>query len=146
MAQQQLTVHPNVKIVQRMYECFAQGDMNSLKADVFAPDLVWKLPGHHPLGGVKQGPDEVIAFFRQLLEAGIVVDLISVIGTDDYVVEVHRGHSDTGEVKLDTLNCTVYQIRAQRISEVQVYLSDQYGADAFFWAGYRLKPIPERLA
>jgi uncharacterized protein len=146
MTQQQVAVHPNVKIVERMYDCFAKDDMDSLKREVFAPDLVWRLPGRHPLGGIKQGPDEVIAFFQQLLNSGIAVDIVTVVGTDDYVVEVHRGHSDKGEVKLDALNCTVYQIRAQGISDVQVYLSDQYAADAFFWANYRLKPIPERLA
>ena len=29
---------------------------------------------------------------------------------------------------------------------MQVYMGDQYGADNFFWAASRLKPIPDRLA
>jgi ketosteroid isomerase-like protein len=146
MAQQ--VTHPNVKIVEEMYNCFARGDMDALKRDVFAPNLVWHLPGRHPLGGDKKGPDEVIAFFGQLIKSNITVDLVSIDGTDMAVYEVHRGYTpkDRPGVGLDALNCTVYQIRDGKISEVQVFLSDQYAADTFFWANYDLKPLPGRLA
>ena len=64
-------------VVDRMYQCFAQGDMETLKNEVFAPDIEWALPGHHPLSGVKLGADEVIAFFALLMQTGISVDNIS---------------------------------------------------------------------
>ena len=64
-------------VVAKMYECFGKGDMATLKTDVFASDIWWNLPGHHPLSGVKNGPDEVIAFFGALMQTGIVVDNIS---------------------------------------------------------------------
>ena len=74
---------------------------------------------------------------------------------DDTVVEVHRGRGTTtvrdasgaeSQVTLNALNCTHYQIRDRRIARVQVYISDQHAVDNFFWAVYRLKPIPDRLA
>jgi len=40
-----------------MYDCFGRGDMDTLKSEVFAADLKWALPGHHPLSGVKNGAD-----------------------------------------------------------------------------------------
>jgi hypothetical protein len=130
-----------------MYECFNKGDMETIKKEVFAPDLVWHLPGRHPLAGTKYGPDEVLAFFGQLARSGIQVDLIQV---DDFgkdtVVEVHRGYGQANGATLDALNCTHYTIRNGKISEVQVYLSDQHAADNFFWAVYNLAPIPDRLA
>lgn len=139
--------HPNVAIVERMYECFNRGDMDSIRQEIFAPDLVWRLPGHHPLSGTKNGADEVIAFFGQLNKAGIQVDLINIDAWgEDTVVEVHRGHGQAKGAVLDALNCTHYQIRDGKIANVQVYISDQYTVDHFFSAAYALKPIPDRLA
>ncbi len=62
--------HPAMAVVDKMYDCFAKGDMATLKTDVFAPDIAWNLPGHHPLSGIKNGPDEVIAFFGALMQTG----------------------------------------------------------------------------
>lgn len=136
----------NISLVEKMYDCFNRGDLQTIKEEVFAPDLVWRLPGRHPLGGVKNGPDEVLAFFGKLGESGIKVDLIGIDAWgDDTVVEVHRGHGTTGNATLDALNCTHYRVRGDRIADVQVYMSDQYGADNFFWDVYGLAPIPERL-
>lgn len=137
----------NVAIVERMYECFNRGDMESIRQDIFASDLVWRLPGHHPLSGTKNGADEVIAFFGQLNKAGVQVDLINIDAWgESTVVEVHRGHGQSNGAVLDALNCTHYHIRDGKIADVQVYISDQHTVDQFFWAVYALKPIPDRLA
>jgi len=137
----------NVAIVQRMYECFNRGDMDTIRKEIFASELVWRLPGHHPLAGTKNGANEVIAFFGQLNKGGIQVDLINIdTWGEDTVVEVHRGHGQSHGAVLDALNCTHYYIRDGKIADVQVYLSDQHAADQFFNAVYALKPIPDRLA
>ncbi|MBI5648461.1 MAG: nuclear transport factor 2 family protein [Ignavibacteriae bacterium] len=156
-------IHPNIALVQKMYECFNNNDMETIKREVFAPDLVWNLPGRHPLSGTKHGADEVLAFFSQLVKANIHVTLdpakdpatgVDTFG-DDTVVEVHRGAGSakvtdasgkTSEVVLNALNCTHYKIVNGRIAKVQVYISDQHTVDNFFWAVYSLKPIPGRLA
>jgi len=54
--------HPNIALVQRMYECFNRNDMDTIRNEIFAPDLLWNLPGRHPLSGVKHGAEEVLAF------------------------------------------------------------------------------------
>ena len=139
--------HRNVALVEQMYECFNKGDMDTIRSDVFAPDLKWTLPGRNPVGGLKNGAEEVIAFFAGLVRSGIQVDLVNIDSWgEDIVVEVHRGHGESRGARLDALNCTHYHIRNDRIAEVQVYLSDQYAADNFFWAAYDLKPIPDRWA
>ena len=82
----------SMAVVDKMYECFGRGDMDTLKSDVFATDIVWRLPGHHPLSGAKQGADEVIAFFGALIATGVNVDNVS-FGTigDTMVVETPSG-------------------------------------------------------
>lgn len=141
------TSRRNVALVERMYELFNTGDLQKLKDEVFAEDLEWVLPGRNPVGGLKHGPDEVIAFFGGLVRSGIKVDLIKIDAWgEDTVVEVHRGHGTARGASLDALNCTHYGISDGRISRVQVYMSNQYDADNFFWAAYDLKPIPARWA
>jgi uncharacterized protein len=134
-------------VVDRMYQCFAAGDMATLKSEVFAGNITWALPGHHPLSGVKRGADEVIAFFAELMRTGINVDNIS-FGTigDDRVVENHTGHGTVDGVAYIFPTCSVYTIRDGKIQNVQVYTADQHGVDRYFWAAYQLKPIPERMA
>lgn len=141
------TRRSNLGLVEKMYECFNRGDMETIKREVFADNLVWTLPGRNPVGGVKHGADEVIAFFGGLASTGIQVDLIKIDAWgDDTVVEVHRGHGTAKGATLDALNCTHYRIENGRIAEVQVYMSDQYSADNFFWTAFALANIPDRWA
>lgn len=134
-------------VVDRMYECFGKGDMDTLKSEVFAEDIVWVLPGHHPLSGAKKGADEVIGFFGALMSVGVNVDNIS-FGTigDDRVVENHTGHGTVNGKDYVFPTCSVYTIADGRIKHVQVYTADQHGVDDFFWQANPLKPIPDRLA
>jgi len=133
--------------VNRMYECFGTGDMATLKAEVFAPDIEWALPGHHPLSGVKKGADEVLAFFGALMQTGVNVDNVS-FGTigDDRVVETHSGHGNVEGRDYLFPTCSVYTIRDGKIQHVQVYTADQHGVDDYFWKANALKPIPDRLS
>src|SRR4249919_4139413 len=140
-------IHPAMAVVGKMYACFAKGDMATLKTDVFAPDIVWNLPGHHPLSGIKNGPDEVIAFFGALMQTGVQVDNVS-FGTigDDRVVETHTGHGHVEGRDYLFPTCSVYTIRDGKIQHVQVYTADQHGVDDFFWRANPLKSLPDRLA
>ena len=135
-----------MSVVARMYECFNKADLGTIKSEIFAPDIKWNLPGRHPLAGTKNGADEVLAFFHQLNKTGIQVDLVKIEGwTDDIVVEVHRGHGEAAGHTLDGLNCTHYHVNGGKITEVQVYVSDQYHLDNFFNAVVEYAPIPQRL-
>jgi hypothetical protein len=159
----QAPAHPGLAIVDKMYACFAKGDMETLKREVFAADITWNLPGHHPLSGIKHGPDEVIAFFGALMATGIMVDnvhfgsmeegapaltqdRVTAHASDDGVVERHTGHGrlKNGE-EIIFPTCSYYRIHDGRIAEVQVYTGDQHNVDRYFWAMYDLKPIPDRL-
>lgn len=141
------TQQRNVALVEKMYRLFNAGDLQRLKDEVFTSSLVWTIPGRNPVGGAKRGPDEVIAFFGGLLRAGVKVDLIKIDAWgEDTVVEVHRGHGTSRGASLDALNSTHYRIENDRITEVQVYMSDQYSVDNFFWTACDLAPIPDRWA
>jgi len=145
----------NLNLIRRMYDCFNRGDLDTIRNEIFAPDIRWHLPGRHPLAGTKNSADEVLSFFDQLRRGNVEVTLdptsdpatgIDSFGADT-VVEVHRGHgtAPNGAV-LNAYNCTHYRIVDGRIAEVQVYIQRQYEVDDFFNAVFHLKPIPDRLA
>ena len=109
--------------VEKMYDCcFNRGDLETIKNEVFAPDLKWTLPGRHPLGGAKHGADEVLAFFGEAQPArrpGRPDQHRA--WTEDTVVEVHRGYGHRGRREARRPQLTHYIVRDGKIAEVQVY-------------------------
>jgi len=121
--------------------------MATLKSDVFAPDITWNLPGHHPLSGIKRGPDEVIAFFAALMGSGVVVEDVH-FGTmeEDGVVERHTATAcwrtarpSTSRRAATTASVTAGSTRCRSTR------ATKHNVDRYFWAVNPLKPIPDRL-
>lgn len=137
-------VSPAVALVERFYECYASGDLETMKRDVLAPDVVWRIPGRHPLSGPKHGADEIVAFFAQLAKANMQAEVVYMAGDDNHVVDVHRGWGATDAASMDMLWVLYYRIEDGRIAAVTNF-ADQAQADDFFWASYPLAPIPQRL-
>ena len=137
----------NVEVVHKMYQCFRGGDMETLKNEVLAEDVVWHVPGHHPLAGVKHGIGEVLAFFGALRKLGAQVQPLGMGElSNGAVAEIYQAHGEANGVKLEAFNCNYYVIRDGKIAEVRVIMGDQHNYDAFIWAGVPLKPLPDCLA
>jgi uncharacterized protein len=137
----------SIEVVEKMYHCFKTGDMDTLKSEVFAEDIVWNLPGHNPLAGTKRGINEVLAFFGRLRALGAQVQPLEMGElSNGGVAEIYRAHGEVNGVKMEAFNCNYYTIRNGKIAEVQVLMADQQNYDTFMWAGVPLKPLPDRLA
>lgn len=141
-----VTEMANTDLVFRMYDYFSKGDMESIKRELFHPDIVWRMPGHHPLSAEMRGVDSVIAFFGALFQAGIVVDNAHFGVLDDgTVIEKHMGHGTLNGEKFDFPTCTSYGIRDGKIADVQVHTAVQHEVDRYFWGQFKLKNVPDRL-
>lgn len=137
----------NTDLVFKMYDYFSKGDMDSIKRELFHPDMTWNMPGHHPLSGHMEGVDAVLAFFGALFQAGITVDNAHFGELDDgTVIEKHMGHGEVNGEKFLFPTCTSYGIKDGKIHTVQVHTADQHGVDRYMWAQFDLKAIPARLA
>jgi ketosteroid isomerase-like protein len=129
-----------------MYELFGQGDMATIKSELFDPDITWTMPGHHPLSGTMKGADAVVAFFGALFQAGVVVDNAHFGELDDgTVIERHMGHGEYDGQAYDFPTCTSYEVKNGKLSAVQVHTARQHDVDRFFWGKFALKDIPARL-
>jgi len=137
----------SIEVVEKMYHCFKTGDMDTLKSEVFAEDIIWNLPGHNPLAGTKRGVNEVLAFLGRLRALGAQVQPLEMGElSNGGVAEIYRAHGEVNGVKMEAFNCNYYTIRNGKIAEVQVLMADQQNYDTFMWAGVPLKPLPDRLA
>jgi ketosteroid isomerase-like protein len=136
----------NTSLVLRMYDRFNNGDMDTIKKEIFDPEITWTMPGHHPLSGRMVGVDSVIAFFGALFKAGIVVDNVHFGTLDDgTVIEKHMGHGKVNGEEFLFPTCTSYGIKNGKIYEVQVHTGDQFNVERYMWTVFPLKGIPERL-
>jgi ketosteroid isomerase-like protein len=134
----------NLSKIQDFFSAYAAKNVSAIR-DVMAEDIVWRIPGHHPLAGEKQGIAEVLAFFDQLAKAGFQAQPIVVAEQGDFVVDHHRGWSTAGS-GIDLTWCLVFRFEAGKIKEVTNFCEDQHKADLVFHEIYKLKPIPARLA
>ena len=134
----------NLSKINDFFSAYASKNVAAVAA-VMSEEIIWRIPGHHPLAGEKRGITEVLAFFDQLAKAGFQAEPLVVAEHGDYVVDHHRGWSSVGS-GLDLKWCLVFRFDGGRIKEVTNFCEDQHKADLFFHEVYKLKPIPERLA
>ena len=80
--------HPNVTLLRRGYEAFAQGDMDTLN-NLFADNIVWHEGGRNPLSGDYKGIEQVLGLFGKLFElteGTIKVEVHDILANDEHAV------------------------------------------------------------
>lgn len=139
-----VTALENIAVVKQFFKYYEKKDIVGLR-EIFAPDIEWHVPGHHPLAGTKRGVEEVIAYYKQLQKANFKAEVIILEGNDHYVIDCHRGWAKVGDVKIDMNWVLLYTIENGKIKSMKNFPGNQHAADAFFWQVYKLKEIPDRL-
>jgi ketosteroid isomerase-like protein len=128
--------HPNLDLIDRFFEAYGKRDFASLRF-VLAENAKWTALGQHPLGGVRNGFDEVVAFFDTM---GAVmgksnprVDKLVIGVNDEYVVECQHvwTNRDDGH-NLDHLVCMLWKFQNGKIVEGTHFFADPKMADSFF--------------
>lgn len=137
----------NTDVILKMYEYFNSGQLDRVRDELFADDIVWRMPGHHPLSGEHTGAEQVMGFFGQLSQAGIRVDGVHFGELENgTVIERHLGHASIGDDEFVFPTATAYEIEDGRIVAVQVHTADQHNVDRYMWSRFALKPLTDRLA
>ncbi len=126
--------HPNVELVRRGYQAFADGDMAWMKENL-AGDIVWHVPGNNPLSGDKVGIDPVLAFFGQTIqmtEGTFRIELHDVVGGEDHVVALTTatGSRPDGRTLVNRA-AQIFHVRDGKAAEVWNFTDDQAALDAF---------------
>lgn len=122
---------PALKVIQGFFTAYGNGDLDGMRQFV-SDDVEWHIPGRHKLAGTKRGIDEFTAFFALLGKAGFNAEVMILAANDTYVIDAHRGYSNTEGQNIDINWVLLYQIEDGKIKRVQNFSGDQYHSDAFF--------------
>lgn len=87
--------HPNLSVMRRALDAFGRGDIPEL-SKVFAPAVVWRVPGKSFLAKDYAGQAEVFSFFGRLMEltsGTFRVESIDMLANDRGGVFIDRIHA-----------------------------------------------------
>jgi len=129
-------MHPNITIVNSFFEAYGKHDMDALH-NIVAENVQWIFPGHHNFSGVRNGFDEVIAFFDTMgpvmSNSGIKAERLFMEANEKYVVEYqHIWTNRTDGNNLDHHWCVTWKIKNNKIVEGRHFAGDQHNVDRFF--------------
>ena len=121
-------------LVQRGYEAFGAGDMDTLRG-LFTDDAVWHLGGSGGLSGDKQGLDAILAYFGELFTRSggtIRVDLDDLIAGDHHTVGFQRVHAERNGAAIHQRAVLVFALKDGKVSEVHEFPEDTAKASEFW--------------
>ena len=127
--------HPNVERMRKGYDAFGRGDLDYLRNEMFADDVVFHAPGDNPLAGDYKGIDEVFGFFGKLVqESGgtFSLEIHDLLANDEHAVGLHTAHAEREGKTLRDNNTLVFHVRDGKVTEVWQYWADPYSADELF--------------
>ncbi len=128
--------HPNVDLLRKGYDAFSNGDLDTIRDEVFSPDMVLHVAGRSPLSGDYRGVDEVFGFFGKLFELSggtFGVELHDAVANDHHAVGLS---SFSGQREGRTLDgakgVEVYHVQDGRVTEAWFTTEDDYRFDEFW--------------
>ncbi len=127
--------HPNEERFRQGYAAFQRGDMDAIRNEYFAPDIVWHAGGRNPLAGDYKGIDEVLASFAKLFEmtgGTFSVELHDVLANDEHGVALAVSRGERAGKRLDSRYVQVVHFREGKFTESWIHADDQYAVDEFF--------------
>jgi len=126
--------HPNAELFKRGYSAFQQGDLDTVRS-LFAPDIVWHVPGKNHLAGDHSGVDNVLALFgRNFAETGgtFKVDVHDILGNDTHGVAIANVSGQREGKSLDDRYTHVVHVKDGKITESWIFTEHQDTVDDFW--------------
>ena len=128
----------NSRIIENFFDAYGKRDFGSIR-EVMAEDVIWIFMGQHPLAGVKNGIEEVVAFFDNmsaLMSSSKVQVAQLVTGSNDtFLVECQHitTHREDGN-NVDHHVCVLWTFENKKIKEGRHFFADPHAANHFFAA------------
>ena len=126
---------PNSDDKRRIAETFLLGLRTrnwTLLRTLMTDDIIWTLPGQSRISGEARGVDAVIERAQIIVSYGLTFNLNHILeGLGGLALSLHNTAERQGHA-LDEHLATVCQLREDRISSIDTYLSDVDMVNAFF--------------
>lgn len=109
-------------VVESYIDAIAEGDPERL-GEFIADDIVVHIPGNNPIAGDYRGRDEVLTYYRTLVErtqasgGSVEVDMHDLLASDEHVVSLSRRRF----AGVDARAIVVYHVEDGKIQETWVH-------------------------
>lgn len=123
--------HPNVAAYRRTADAFRARDFDAIRSLV-AENVVWHVPGRHPMAGEIRGLDELVAWLSRLSELGFTLREHDVFGNDEHVCALSYMGARRPGVVIEIRVTSVFHFRAGRQVERWIYPDGAAAWDAIF--------------
>lgn len=115
--------HPNVLAYHRTVEAFRQGDLDAV-ASLIAEDVVWHVPGDHPLAGDHVGRERVLELLARLGPLGFTIREHDVFADDEHLCALSFIGARREGLEVETRVVSVFHFRHGQQTERWFYPED----------------------
>ena len=122
--------HPDALAYRRTADAFRAGDRESL----VAPEVVWHVPGEHPLAGTIRGRDALVAWLDEVRGLGFWLTEEDVFASDRHVCAVSTMGARRDGVDVQTRVISIFRFKDERQVERWLYPDDAAAWNAIFSA------------
>ena len=128
----------NETIINDFFEAYGRHDFDAIRK-VMSEDVIWIFMGQHPLAGVKNGIEDVVAFFDNMSaimgSSKIEVEKLVTGSNERFVLECQHisTHRDDGN-NIDHHICVLWTFQNNKIKEGRHFFDDAHAANQFFSA------------
>ena len=127
--------HPNAELFRRGYTAFQSGDLETVRS-LFAPDIVWNVPGHNKFSGSHRGVDDVLNVFMQNFQetnGTWRVEVHDILANDEHAVALGTVSGERNGKRLNDRYTHVVHIKDGKVTESWLFGENQDAVDDF-WA------------
>lgn len=115
--------HPNTMAYLRTVDAFRDRDFETI-ASLIAEDVVWHLPGDHPLAGDWEGRDRLLQLLAKLGPLGFTIREHDVFADDDHVCGLGYIGARRDGLEVETRVVSIFHYRDGRQTERWFYPDD----------------------
>jgi ketosteroid isomerase-like protein len=128
----------NEAVIGNFFEAYSKHDFDAIRK-VMSEDVIWVFMGQHPLAGVKNGIEDVVAFFDNMAEimgsSKVKAEKLVTGSNDNFLVECqHITTSREDGNNIDHHICVLWTFENNKIKEGRHFFADPHAADQFFSA------------
>jgi uncharacterized protein len=126
--------HPNAELFRRGYAAFQSGDLDTVRS-LFAPDIVWSIPGRNRFSGEHRGVDNVIGLLvqqAQETDGTLRVEVHDVLGNDEHAVALATISAERNGKSVSDRYTHVVHIQDGKVTESWIFSQDDALVDAFW--------------
>jgi len=125
--------HPDAAAYKRTADAFRAGDRRLLES-LIAPEVVWHVPGVHPMAGVIRGRDALLVWLDEVWRLGFWLVEHDVFASDRHVCAVSTMGARRDGVDVQTRVVSVFRYREGRQVERWLYPDEMVAWDEIFAA------------